>query len=53
MYANCTQHLAGLTSLPVLPDLARGCLYVALAAWLLTFLGMLRSLLRSLTDPGP
>lgn len=48
MYATCTAMLAGLVNLPGLIDLARGCLYVALAAWVLAFVGLLRSVGRSL-----
>jgi tellurite resistance protein TehA-like permease len=48
MYATCTLYLAKIIDLPFLAELAGGCLYAALAAWLLTFLGLLRSLLRSL-----
>lgn len=53
MYAACTSMLAGLINLPALAELARIFLYVALAAWLLTFLGMLRALRRSLFGVGP
>lgn len=48
MYATCTVHLAGITHLPFLLTLAHCFLYVAVALWFLTFLGMCRSLWRSL-----
>ncbi|MCL4500370.1 MAG: tellurite resistance/C4-dicarboxylate transporter family protein [Deltaproteobacteria bacterium] len=48
MYATSTAMLSGLINFPALVDLALVILYAALAAWLLTFLGMLRSLRRSL-----
>ena len=48
MYATCTLHLAGIIHLAFLIKIARACLYAALALWLLTFLGLLRSLLGSL-----
>jgi tellurite resistance protein TehA-like permease len=48
MYTACTFHLAEVTQLPFLMEIPRYFIYVALAAWLLTLLGMLRSLQRAL-----
>jgi tellurite resistance protein TehA-like permease len=47
MYATCTVHLAGTTRLPFLLILAHCCLYIAVAFWFLTFLGMCRLLWHS------
>jgi tellurite resistance protein TehA-like permease len=51
MYTVCTIHVAEITHLPVIMEIPRYFIYVALAAWSLTFLGMVRSLLRSVA-PG-
>jgi tellurite resistance protein TehA-like permease len=48
MYAACSVHVAHLTRLPGLLILPRAFIYVALAAWSLTFLGLVRWLARSL-----
>ncbi len=50
MYTACTIHVAEVAQLPVLLVIPRCFIYVALAAWSLTFLGMVRSLLRSLAS---
>jgi tellurite resistance protein TehA-like permease len=47
-YTACTIHLAKITQLPFLMDIPRYFIFVALTAWLLTFLGMVRSLYRAL-----
>ena len=48
MYTTCTLHLAGIIHLGFLLPLAHGFLYIAVAVWFLTFLGMCRSLWQSL-----
>ena len=45
MYAVCTHRLAGAADAPFLLWIARAFLYVALAAWLTTFAGLVRCLL--------
>ncbi|MCC7519808.1 MAG: tellurite resistance/C4-dicarboxylate transporter family protein [Verrucomicrobiae bacterium] len=54
MYASSTFQLARVVELPFLIPLARGFLVVALAAWTLTFLGLLRCLMpwESPSDAG-
>jgi len=52
MYTVCTWKLAGIIQIAALQYLARGGLMIALAAWLLTFLGLLRSSLRTLSSPS-
>jgi tellurite resistance protein TehA-like permease len=52
MYTTCTLHLAKITHLPFLMEIPRYFIYAALTAWFLTFLGMMRSLTRSLTGTG-
>jgi tellurite resistance protein TehA-like permease len=52
MYTVCTWQLAGTIQIAALQHLARGWLIVALAAWLFTFLGLLRSSLRTLSSPS-
>jgi len=44
MYAVCTFRLSQATNLPFLLHIVHGFLYVALAAWLITFLGLLHRL---------
>ena len=51
MYTACTVHLAGITGLPWVMEIPRYFIFVALTAWFLTFVGLVRSLLRSLR-PG-
>jgi tellurite resistance protein TehA-like permease len=51
MYTACTVHLAGITGLPWVTEIPRYFIFVALTAWFLTFMGLVRSLLRSLS-PG-
>lgn len=46
MYAVCTFRLAQVIDAPFLLIIARGFLYVALAAWSLAMIGLLRSLVR-------
>lgn len=43
MYTVCTRRLAEVTSLPYLSALSSGFIYLALMAWLMTFVGMVRS----------
>ncbi len=52
MYTVCTWQLAGIVQIAALQHLARGSLIIALAAWLFTFLGFLRSSLRTLSSPS-
>jgi len=52
MYTVCTWQLAGVIQIAALHHLARGWLIIALAAWLFTFLGLLRSSLRTLCSPS-
>ncbi len=44
MYAACTHEMARALDLPFLEGVARASLYIALAAWLAAFAGLLRSL---------
>ena len=48
MYTACTIRLAEIIRLPWVMAILRCFIYVALTAWLLTFVGLLRSLVRSL-----
>jgi tellurite resistance protein TehA-like permease len=43
MYTVCTFRLAGAAAFPLLHDVARVFVFIAIAAWLVTFVGMLRS----------
>lgn len=43
MYTVCTYRLANATAFPLLHTIPRLFIVIALAAWLTTFLGMLRS----------
>jgi tellurite resistance protein TehA-like permease len=52
MYTVCTWQLAGTIQIAALQHLARGWLIIALSAWLFTFLGLLRSSLRTLSSPS-
>jgi len=45
MYTVCTYRLAGALDLPFLLNIPRVSIYIALAAWLLTAIGLVRSLL--------
>ena len=53
MYTTCTVHLAGITHLLLLGTIAQCLLYVALALWCLTFLGLCRSLWQSFGSSLP
>jgi tellurite resistance protein TehA-like permease len=53
MYATCTVHLAGITHLLFLSTIAHCFLYIAVAVWFLTFLGLCRSLWQSLGSSPP
>lgn len=46
MYTACTLRLAQLMRLDLLQKIAHGFVYVALAAWIMTLLGLLRHLIR-------
>lgn len=46
MYTACTYRLAEVVNAPFLEIIPRGFIYIALAAWLLTFIGLLATLLR-------
>jgi len=46
MYTVCTFRLAKLTAIPLLAAIPRFFVYIALAAWAVTFAGLLRSLVR-------
>jgi len=49
MYTACTVHLAEIIRLPWVMGIPRCFIYVALTAWFLTFVGLLRSLVRSVS----
>ena len=51
MYTACTYKLAQAMQLPFLFVIPRGFIYIAFAAWALTFFGMLRNLVRVLLAP--
>jgi tellurite resistance protein TehA-like permease len=54
MYTDCTIRLSKISRLDFLLEISRYFIYLALTAWLLTFVGLVRSLLRSITSgPGP
>jgi tellurite resistance protein TehA-like permease len=54
MYTVCTIRLSEIAWLNFLWEIARYFIYLALTAWFLTFVGLVRSLLRSITSgPGP
>jgi tellurite resistance protein TehA-like permease len=53
MYTTCTMHLAGITHLLFLQTIAQCFLFVALALWSVTFLGLCRSLWQSLGSSHP
>jgi hypothetical protein len=46
MYTTCTFRLAQVLELPFLLAIPRGFVYIALAAWLATFAGLLLHLVR-------
>jgi len=48
MYTVCTVRLSEITQLPIFMEISHYFIYAALTAWLLTFAGLIRSLLRSL-----
>jgi hypothetical protein len=48
MYAVCTFEMVRAMSLDFLLPIARAFVYVALLAWATTFIGLIRSLVRSL-----
>ena len=45
MYTVCTFRLAGAAAFPLLHDVARVFVFIAIAAWLVTFVGMLRNVI--------
>jgi hypothetical protein len=45
MYTACTHRLAEVTQAPLISAIPKGFVYVALAAWLITFLGMVHGIL--------
>lgn len=52
MYTACTYRLATTLDLPFLLFIPQGFIYFALAAWLTTFVGMVRSLVQSVGKRG-
>jgi tellurite resistance protein TehA-like permease len=50
MYTVCTSRLSEISGIGLLLEISRYFIYLALAAWFLTFVGMVRSLLRALAD---
>ncbi len=48
MYTACTVYLGNLLALEFLLEISRHFIYVALVAWILTFLGLLKATLRNL-----
>jgi hypothetical protein len=50
MYTACTHRLADVVDVPFLDVIPRYFVFVALAAWALTFLGLLRRQIRRLTQ---
>jgi tellurite resistance protein TehA-like permease len=48
MYTVCTHRLAEVTRAPLISAIPKGFVYVAMAAWLITFLGMLHEILAGL-----
>jgi tellurite resistance protein TehA-like permease len=54
MYTVCTIRLSEIARVDFLLEISRYFIYLALTAWFLTFFGLVRSLLRSITSgPGP
>jgi tellurite resistance protein TehA-like permease len=44
MYTVCTHRLADVTQAPVINIIPSGFVYIAMAAWLVTFMGMVRAI---------
>ena len=47
MYTVCTQRLAHVTHAPIIDVIPAGFVYIAMTAWLVTFLGMVRAIWRA------
>ena len=52
MYAVATNALAEATGLKLLGLVSKVAVYVSLLAWILTFIGMLRKILKSASQPA-
>jgi tellurite resistance protein TehA-like permease len=53
MYTACTYRLAVAMHMPFLLPIPRGCVYVALLAWVLTSTGLVAQLWKGSRSPGP
>jgi hypothetical protein len=53
MYTVCTERLAEVTGLEMMMTIPHVFIYVALAAWLATFCGMLRKIWKGILQRDP